>query len=324
MIRRHVRHRSDAIGFGSREMTRIASLTLLLAVMVMLYFRARDPVMWRWFANDPDQAAVDDGEAALDVPESAAAGMQVLEGPDDTDPDEQAAFRESLASIADNQSLTADEMFAYWRLFEWTRRSSFEDLWRRSRKDLLFTHLFGSPEHHRGELVGLRLNVQRVLKHDPSPDAPEDVDVYEIWGRTSESGTFPYCLIVNSRPEGLPLGAELNEEARFAGYFLKVMSYEDKLGTRRGAPLLIGRADFIDNPGRRAFEARRQGSPWTFWAVAGLFATYLIVRAVLRKRPHTEPARLQRRTTDEGAVRQWLDDATEDSQSPDPPRGESS
>jgi len=318
MSHRRLYDRPASTGFGSSEMLRFASLVVLLAVITMMYYRARDPDTWRFLAKDDRKEAEEDSTNTVDPPGAGQTGdvrpplakpeEAVIPGPNDADQDEREAFRESATAIADNESVTAEEMFAYWRLFEWARRTSFADLWNRANKNVLFVQLFETPAEHRGELVGLKLHVKRVLQHEPSPDTPDGATVYEAWGATDDSRTFPYALVFPEKPSQLPLGDDIDEEALFAGYFLKVMKYTDKLGKSRGAPLLIGRLQWQENPGRRAFEASRRSSPWMFWLAALGFGLFLVLRWYLRRQsPPVLPASL--RAPDEGAVNEWLNAA---------------
>lgn len=312
-------------GFSGSEMLRLASLVLLLAVITMLYFRARDPDTWRFLARadrKPREAASQQDSAPGTEPTKSAPALTptetVVPGPNDTDVDEQGSFREAAEAITDNEDLTREEMFAYWRLFEWARRTSFADLWKRANRNVLFVHLFDSPATHRGELVGLRLHVKRVLEHTDSPDTPEGATVYEAWGATDDSRTFPYCLVFPEKSSQLPLGDNIDEDALFAGYFLKVMKYTDKLGKIRGAPLLIGRLQWQENLSRRALQASREGSPWTFWILAVGFVGFLGLRWYLRRQaPPVLPASV--RSPNEGAVSDWLDAAEAGGEEPPKP-----
>jgi hypothetical protein len=305
-------------------MLRVTSLVVLLAVVGFMYFRARDPDTWRFLAKPEKPSNVADQNAPTEPQDSAPASNvsqpgaaadstavlreAILPGPNGTDPEERQAFKDEAAVLTDNQPLAAEEMFAYWRLFEWARRTSFDDLWKRARKDLLFVHLFETPARHRGELVGLKLHVKRVLEHPPIPDAPEGATVFEAWGATDDSKTFPYCVIFPEKPSQLPLGDNIDEEALFAGYFLKTLQYHDKLGKLRAAPLLIGRIRWQENPGQREYEQSRVNSPWTFWVVAGGFGVFLLLRLLLKTRS-TRPIPLRTRSPDESAISDWLDAA---------------
>lgn len=312
-------------------MMRIGSLLMLLVVMGMMYARARDPDTWRWIAADssattrPTEPANQDSPALAkpaksdSSPALADLNETVVDGPNETDPEEQEAFNEAAQAVSDNQPLLPEEMFAYWRLFDWARASPFADIWSRARKDVLFAQLFDQPQLHRGELVSLNLHVRRVLPHPPDPRETDRPAVYEAWGATDDSRTFPYCVVFPDKPPSLPTGDGIEEEARFAGYFLKVMRYEDKLGKVRGAPLLIGRIQWRETPGRAELARAQSQSPWTFWIVAAGFAAFLILRWALK--PKGKPVGLAGvAPTDEHAVNAWFDEAEHNDGDVPPPQ----
>lgn len=290
------------------EMLRLGSLILVLCVMGMMYFRARDPDTWRWLATDQrkEQPAAAPERA---VQKAVPVVETVVDGPDDTDDEQRAVFQEYAEALTDKRPLTAEEMFAYWQLFDWTRANSFQELWKRADKDVLFAQLFGAPADYRGQPVALKLHVKRVLRHPPGDHEGDRPTVYEAWGATDDSKTFPYCVLFLDKPPQLPLGDDLTEEARFAGYFLKNLQYRDKLDKSRAAPLLIGRIEWQENPGKKAYEAARNNSPWEFWVAIGGFAAFLILRWYLRPRPAAIVTTTTARSPSEGELSDWLDAA---------------
>jgi hypothetical protein len=301
-------------------MLRLGSLILVLCVMGMMYYRAKDPDTWRWLASDDrkEQPATSTDSPPSSV-ESVQAAESVIEGPNDTDADQQETFRELAQALTDNESLTAEEMFAYWQLVDWSRATPFDELWKRADKSVLFAQLFGEPADHRGELIAFNLHVKRVLQHRPSPTGEDRPTVFEAWGATDDSKTFPYCLVFADKPPQMPLGDDLTEESRFAGYFLKNMKYVDKLGKTRIAPLLIGRLRWQENPGRKAYEAARTNAPWEFWVVVGGFAAFLILRWYLRPKP-TGLVTTTAGSPSEDELAGWLDAAENGPTEPEPPK----
>jgi hypothetical protein len=143
--------------------------------------------------------------------------------------------------------------------------------------------------------------------------------VFEAWGATDDSKTFPYCLVFPEKPSQMPLGDDLTEEARFAGYFLKNMKYTDKLGKMRRAPLLIGRIQWQENPGRKAYEAARTNAPWEFWVVIGGFAAFVVLKWYLRPKP-AAVATQTATTPSEEELSGWLDAAESGGSDPEPPK----
>ena len=270
--------------FRGREIPRVMSLIFMLAVLWMLITRASDPDTWRWLANDPDGGKPkaqdpDESPVAANVPvvepkktatppQLSIPTEEVVANPTDQDPDEQDAVKEEFQAIADKQPLAAEEMPSYWRFMKWTRAQTFDELKARARRDVLFTQLWEQPDKYRGQLVYLKMHLKRALRHDEAPANPLGLkDVFEAWGWTEDSKSYPYLVVFPERPPGLPLGPDIHEEATFVGYFLKEMSYE-AFDVRRAAPLLIGRLRWRENPTRVAL--RQQRDPEGFWMVIGI------------------------------------------------------
>ena len=223
------------------SMTRLASMILAMAVLWMLYERMRDPATWKMFANEEPAT-----KPVEKVPHEEK--ENVVPGPNHKDEDELAVAQRNFEYVIDKAPLKSREMDAYWRLMAWSRTEPLADLEKQARREVPFTQLWDQPERYRGQPIRLRLHVRRVLKHDPVENSLGIANVYEAWGATDESSSFPYVVAFPERPEGLPLGEEIHSEIVFVGYFLKIMSYEDKLGKTRGAPLLIGRARLVATP----------------------------------------------------------------------------
>lgn len=280
-------------GFPRRELFRLMSMLMMLAVVGMLIYRTRDPAMWRWLADD--DSPVSDGSVSNDkngtakskptesglasepsvasTDEIQAANETLVSGPNDLQAYEQTQAEYQFQAISDKAPLTAEEMPAYWRLMRWSMTQSFDELWERARKDRYFTHLGETPAKHRGELIALKLSLRRSLAHDDSLKNSAGVEqIYEAWGVTKESRTWPYCVVFYDKPPQLPLGPNIHEEAEFVGYFLKLFSYEDALGVTRWVPLLIGRLRWQENPARTLLREQRAGETWWTWAIVGLAA----------------------------------------------------
>ena len=83
-------------------------------------------------------------------------------------------------------------------------------------------------------------------KLDIDDDDPhEPVTLYEMWGTTDETSSRLSYFLVYDPPPGLPLGKDVREDVRFAGYFFRLQGYEParaKLNDRMQlAPTFIGR-----------------------------------------------------------------------------------
>jgi hypothetical protein len=250
--------------FGSQGKLRLMSMIMMLAVLWMLYQRMADPTTWRWMATLEESSTMAQASAAGGAlpgelnPAPSEETIVPTPGPDD--PDEQDSIREEFQAVTDRAPLEAVEMPAYWRLMRWSRGQSLADLERVARRDVMFTQLWEEPDKYRGQLIRLKLHVVRTLAWDAPADNKAGVrQVYEGWGTTSESRSFPYVVVFSELPPQMPLGHDIAEEAVFVGYFLKNMSYQDFKVTR-GAPLLVGRLQWQENPARTAL--KQQGDAY--------------------------------------------------------------
>jgi hypothetical protein len=263
----------------------------MLVVLGMLIARAGDPNLWRWLTDEPatpDPAAAAGhagaptavpapvgSKAPPDEPHGAVASKP---SPRDDDPAERQALRRELEAVSDRDSLGAEEMPAYWRMLAWSRSQPFAELAARARADVAYTQLWQGPSRHRGELLRLRLHVVRVLALDPTENKYGLTAPYELWGWTDDSKSFPYVAVVSELPSGVTVGADVRHEVTFAGYFLKLLSYE-AFDKSRAAPLLLGRAEHYGDPAATP-AARREDNAQSFLVVFVLGAFGLAGAAI--------------------------------------------
>lgn len=226
--------------------TRGLSLLMGLLVIGMLYQRAKEPQFWSWLTNESraDSADVDESakrKESLATPHSPLPTAEnIIPGPNETDADELTQLKSSLKAVLDRQPLQDVDMSAYWQLMRWSRTRPFAELEKLSRRDVPYSHLWEEPDLYRGQPVRLKLHIRRVLKYEPSKN-PQDLKmVYEAWGWTEDSRSFPFCVVFPEKPEGLPIGTDVDGDFVFVGYFLKWMSYQ-AYDVKKYAPLLIGR-----------------------------------------------------------------------------------
>ncbi len=237
--------------FTTREMLRLSSAIFLLGIVGLLYLQAKKSSSWRTIATD---RAADESIAAAPVNPDTPWKELVVPHPGHTDAEEIDALQEELQAVSDMAPLLGEEMPAYWRMVKWAYAVSGEDLKKQARSDLLFTHLFQAPSKNRGALVNVKLRVRRMSQHDAPENSANVKQVYEAWGPTEESQTFPYCVVFVDVPPGVKIEANAFLDARFVGFFLKKLAYEDSSGTKRTAPLLIGRMIYDE-------EARTRNAP---------------------------------------------------------------
>lgn len=248
-MRRHqVRPYGQSIT-GSRTL----SLLMSLCAIWMLYSWVRQPATWKWLDEGDDQlvqAPVD--PAVKGAPGAAAAGAKpvleketIVPGPNDLDPQAMKDFKVAQELIKDHTELRVREMALYWRLIGWSRTEPFKKLESRADATLSYSQLRSSPAHYRAKLVRLRMHVRMVLRYDAAENDLGIKNVYEIWGATDDSKTFPYVVVVPELPSGLQVGPNVRGEIVFVGYFFKIMPYmghdpKAKPGVLR-APMLLGR-----------------------------------------------------------------------------------
>lgn len=235
-MKRSLRESSPSL-FQGAELRRLMTLISLLLITGLLIFQSRGEKFATLLSASQgvpsQQVPPDDGVTS---PEEEP----VEEGPVDQDAEEWQAASLDFPALTDKAPLRPEEMTLYWRFMKWSNRQSFDELDQRARHDVLFTHLWETPNRFRGHPVSLRLHVRRLLSHEAPQNSANIKTVYEAWGATDDSKSFPYVVVFSKLPEGMSEGSPITEEAVFTGYFLKNISYQD-FEVTRGAPLLIGK-----------------------------------------------------------------------------------
>ncbi|MFO1019162.1 MAG: hypothetical protein U0903_00460 [Planctomycetales bacterium] len=277
---------SGRFSAGAPEYRRIVSLVFLLALIGVMINWARKPENWKWLASERG-ATVVVATTALEEPGTAPRRETVEPGPTDLDPQEKKSVQMAYEVIKDRAPLSVEEMSAYWKFMGWTRHQSFAEMLKRARKDLLFVHLWEQPEKYRGELIELRVHLRRILSHDAPANNANVKTVYEAWGPTDDSKSYPYVLVMSELPDQMPMGAKIEEEGVFVGYFLKNLAYE-AFNARRAAPLLVGRLQRI---APRPSAVRSQKTGWVEIAVVAGLALAIIAWTVFIPRRSTQRRR---------------------------------
>ena len=262
-MRRDWREPKPSRMFRGSELPRLLAGLLMLALLLLLFNRLRNPDMWTWFApNAPSSTAAGKTEdakgsptaaairAATDEPQSTprSTGQTREKTPSesppprdldkeatDQDPDEAREAAMEYQAITDGTlELQREEMVPYNRIVRWVQNQSFDTLLHRARSDLIFRQLYQSPDKYRGKLVALDLNVRQVLDVGESENG---VQLWEVVGWTTESNAWLYWTIVLDLPKGMPTGPNVSERARFVGYLFKLQGYHEA-GAKPNAPPL--------------------------------------------------------------------------------------
>ncbi|MGL4513619.1 MAG: hypothetical protein ACRCT8_11055 [Lacipirellulaceae bacterium] len=103
----------------------------------------------------------------------------------------------------------------------------------------------------RGDLVAFDASVRRVVRIEVDPPALGVDHYYELEAFTADSQGLPLVFCVRDLPAGFPIGDDVRQPARLAGFFFKHWAYRTRLAKEDGgdaarfAPLLIGRAPIV-------------------------------------------------------------------------------
>ena len=299
--------------FRGNEMMRLMTMFVMLGVIFLLIVRSRDPNMWTWLTSDAGTASARNPAAAADrksdrneknhdqknedkrndaaaleasqpsrpaesneprTDRSAKEAAPSPNGATDLDVEESGAIAEEFQAVADGQlSIQPEEMPAYNRLLDWVSNQTIGEMRRRARKNPVYTQFYQSPEKYRGQLFEFDLNVRRILEY-----THKDRTLYEVWGWTEESRSWPYVGVVLDLPKGMPTGADVFENTTLVGYFFKMQGYVEAGAKPRAAPLqaplFVGR--LIWRPAGKA-QARPADWSWVLLLLAA-FVIFLIVR----------------------------------------------
>ena len=270
--------------FGSSiTAARAFSLILLLGVLWLLYNSISRPETWKWFADDQPQAAL-----VTTTPVDPNYKPILIDGVTDLDEQEITEFDSKKSLITDRTPLRGHEMDTYWQFMVWSCAQPFSEMHARAQPEPAVSALWEKPGSYRGKLINLRLHVRRVLKYDAPANPVGLKDIYEVWGWSDLSRSFPYVVVVPELPPGFPVGNEVEVDADFSGYFLKIMAYAayDK---NRGAPLMIGRlhaSRLSSNGDRNVSEVMDQ----TWFYIVAVIAM-LLVGGLLWSRGQSKPKR---------------------------------
>jgi hypothetical protein len=189
-------------------------------------------------------------------------------GPTDLDPLEKDDIRQTISAVSDGNLKTVEiDMPAYQQILGWVDHQSTALLRKRAKKDATYSDFRLTPDTMRLQIVELKLNVRQIIRLTNPPKngisepmtSPEGHPLYEVRGFTEEGGSNLFFGFVTDLPEGMPIGMEVNEEARLVGYFFKLQGYlskEQLLAAGRThkkpvpllAPIILGRLVWTATP----------------------------------------------------------------------------
>lgn len=227
------------------------------------------------------------------------------------EPDTSPAFK----GLLDKQPLNLRDNAAYSTLLTRARETPQAELARKSRREILYTHLWETPELYRGVPVHLEGTARKALTYEVGPGLSPKERLYEIWMFTPESGKNPYAVVCENLPEGFTIGADVNERVIFDGYFLKLMAYQAG-DVPRAAPLLVGRLTRVHYS---QFDQKDNAHSTLNWLMIAL--TLLTIYALMRWGFHLRSRLLpkERRKTstptdtiEPEALNDWLEQEDDD------------
>ncbi|HET6426167.1 MAG TPA: hypothetical protein VFG20_20925 [Planctomycetaceae bacterium] len=131
-----------------------------------------------------------------------------------------------------------------------------------------FGDVLEHPQEFRGQLVSMRGVLRRLVKYDPGRNSYGFRHVYEAWIYPHDAQGNPVVVIFTKKPNGLPMGADLNEDVQFTGYFLKNYGYEAQDVPRKAPLFLAGGVDWLEMPELTASAAP---TAWGYGSTAVLF-----------------------------------------------------
>jgi hypothetical protein len=252
----------------------------------------------------PADDEVERGESskAAKSAEKSVEKEAALAGPTDEDSEEWAEAQNEFQVLTDGTVEIGElEMVSYRRLFDWVENQSFSQMKKRAAKNITLDDLMRSPGKFRGKLMQIDLNLRQAIPQDGGPLGVKTV--YELRGFSEDSGAWLYFVIVPSLPEGMPTGANINEQVRVEGYFFQLHGYLEAGAKPRAAllkaPLLIGRVKGFVTPGEKAAPANYD---WLYWVAAGFLlvsmiftvANYFARRRALRHQAQLDEIKIQR------------------------------
>ncbi len=224
--------------FTTRELLRLSSAIFLLGIVGLDFLPGLNSSSSAMMASN---LVAEDSIKQPAVPAKSSWTERIVKHPGHTDKQEVDALKAELQVVSDRTPLDKMEMPAYWRMVNWAYAAPGDELQKQAQSDLLLNDLIQAPHKHRGKLVDVELKVRLMRQHDAPENSANIKQVYEAWGPTEESRTFPYCVVFADIPPGVEVKGAAFFNARFVGFFLKNIAYEDATGAKRSAPLIIGR-----------------------------------------------------------------------------------
>lgn len=267
----HYLTRRPTYGFNWNHQVRLVSALAFLGILYLMIRVGQQTSQGSWGSVEK-------------VSESTPAELPKPTGPTDLDADERAKAEHDYQAINDRTPLDAVDMPTYWRFLAWSRAQPFELLRSRADPKISVREMFERSAPTRGKIVRLNLTVRQALQYTETFQSKAKAStVYEIRGWMPETQSQPYIVVFEDLPEGFPLGLNLREKVRFVGYFLKIYSYEDGMGEKRLAPVLVGKVEWTKEKGDKRYGFAFADWKTTALWLAGLGVVWYTLRRMLTR-----------------------------------------
>ncbi len=117
---------------------------------------------------------------------------------------------------------------AYYYLVDLARRNDPAAIESAARSDIAVPLLLNNPADYRGELVRLKGQCRRHLRHKAEDNPYGIVEVSEVWVFNPSMGPRGSVVVMAEPPAGIPIGESINVPIEIAGYFLGIWRHETK------------------------------------------------------------------------------------------------
>jgi hypothetical protein len=255
----------DQVHRGFSMPRALPSMLLMMAIVGMLMYNARNPNMWRFFAQgkeDPPEGQRVVGGAAADKTGAAKTATRPNEGktalvpadgkgdsqpppqaqpdgktpapektplaptgPTDEDPDEQDFMSEAAQAINDGSIETTEQEMAAYKHVLDWVRNQPAELLQQRAQKDVVYDRF----IRKPDEMRFKLVELDMTVYQLIPVDPvpglEGMSLYELRGFTVEGGSLLYMAVILDPPEGMPTGSDVREKARLVGYFFKTQGY---------------------------------------------------------------------------------------------------
>lgn len=215
-----------------REQWRLLVLVLMLGLVVIFAWEARNPDYYRWlWAQAENEEAPGTFRSPAPVAPEETAPSRYFPGVEPS----------RLKSIRDNKPLGLSEWNAWLHLFDVLRKNEEATLEQASTGRVSFVQLFEQSGEYRAELVTTGGIVRRAHPAKTPKNEYGLSDYYQVWLWPADHPNDPIAVWCLHLPKGFPIGMTMAEEAEVTGFYFKLWAYKAADGKVLRAPMLLAR-----------------------------------------------------------------------------------